>query len=241
MNAQGSSTVSKSATAHAQPPLAASRLIAEDPLLLPSLISSRICHDLISPVNALSNGVEFMTGPGGGDDGRAQALKIIGDSVSLATARLQYFRACFGAGGALGDHAQLSALRELTEGYLQGSRVSLDWEDSPETLDRDATRLMLTLVLLGIEALPRGGVLRVGVVRKEALILVVLADGPMIRVSDDRAALCLSGQLADPAETRVEPKDAPALLAHELAVVLGADLRVVVEEGRATFAATVSG
>ena len=127
-----------------------------DDAALASSLSSRICHDLASPIGALGNGVEFLSGRVD-DATREHATKVIEDSVRQAAARLAFYRAAFGMGGSLGENARLSELRDMTAAILQGGRVQLDWETGEEEIARGPMRVMLNLVLLGAESLPRGG------------------------------------------------------------------------------------
>ncbi|MEL6977139.1 MAG: histidine phosphotransferase family protein [Pseudomonadota bacterium] len=215
-----------------------------DELTLVSMLSSRICHDLVGPIGALGNGVEFLNGQV--DEGtRDHAIRVISDSVSQASARLQFYRAAFGMGGSLSDQTRLSDLRDLTEMLLEGGRVSLDWEpDEREEISRGATRLMMNLILLGVETLPRGGVLRAGLVRPDGArnaherMMLVVAEGPMLKLTPRIKSLLLRGALsADDAP--LEPKESPAVLTHRIAQSIAARLNCAEEEDHVILAATL--
>ncbi|WP_106159606.1 histidine phosphotransferase family protein [Hasllibacter halocynthiae] len=108
---------------------------------LPALVASRICHDLVSPLGAIGNGLELieMTGAPGKPE-----MALIGESAADATARIRFFRVAFGAaapGAAIGAEEVRSALA----GRARGSRMALDWgvRDSLTRLEAKAAFLAL--------------------------------------------------------------------------------------------------
>lgn len=121
-----------------------------------SLLCSRICHDLVSPVGAIINGLEVLAD----DDDRdmqAHALSLIGDSAESASAKLKFMRIAFGAAATLGDTFSSQDIGAIVEAMVKGGRITIDWAGVRGSLPRDRTKLLLNLVLLGFEALPRGG------------------------------------------------------------------------------------
>lgn len=124
-------------------------------LALLSLIASRICHDLASPVGAAANGAELLVDESDAAM-REQAVDLIGQSAAQATIRINYFRLAFGAAG--GDEPQaLARLRTVADDYFAGGRVKIDWLGTEATLPRGEARLLLGLVLVAAQSLPRGG------------------------------------------------------------------------------------
>lgn len=215
-----------------------------DDLTLVSMLSSRICHDLVGPIGALGNGVEFLSGKVD-EATRDSAVQLIADSARLASAKLQFYRAAFGVGGSLSDQARLSELRDMTAAILEGGRVQLDWEPGEEEIGRGAMRLMMNLILIGVESLPRGGVLRAGVVIPENAafegerMLLVVAESAMRRLSPRVSSLLLTGGLPEDEERGMEPKESPALLTHRLGAAYGARLSAVVEDDHVILAAAL--
>ena len=121
-----------------------------------ALIGSRICHDLISPLGAIGNGVELL-GMAGVMNGPEVAL--ISESVMNANARIRYFRIAFGAargGQMIGRDEILSILRDMSA----GSRVRVEW-DSDENLLRQQVKLAFLLIQCFETALPYGGTINV--------------------------------------------------------------------------------
>ena len=132
-------------------------MTATIPLNVLELACSRLCHDLISPVGAINNGVELCQELDGGMADEAMAL--IADSGRRAAARLRAFRLAFGAAGGqagLGAEDARSALGD----YLEGGKVALDWPaigPAPAPWPIGAARLAVLAGLLAEEALIHGG------------------------------------------------------------------------------------
>ena len=126
--------------------------MATTPVDLAALVGSRICHDLISPLGAISNGVELlsMTGAMTGPE-----MALISESVESANARIRYFRIAFGAADIsqeLGQPEILSVLADVT----RGGRVRIDWTPAQNCARRDVKLAFLLLQCLD-SAMPYGG------------------------------------------------------------------------------------
>ena len=128
---------------------------------LAALIASRICHDLISPIGAIGNGVELLAMEPGG---QSPEMALISESVANANARIRFFRISFGA--ASGDQriARSEVLSVLTD-LTRGGRISFAWT-SPSDLSRREVRLAFLLLQCLETALAYGG--RVKVLRDDA-------------------------------------------------------------------------
>lgn len=125
-----------------------------DPLQLAALVSSRLCHDLISPIGAIGNGLELLqsTLPG------APELDLIADSAATAAAKIRFFRIAFGAAGP-SDTLDARTVAEAVRGMYATGRLSVEFPQGG--LPRTVGRLAFLLVLCGESALPLGGVLNV--------------------------------------------------------------------------------
>lgn len=207
-----------------------------DDLQLAALLSSRICHDLVGPVGALNNGVEIVS-DSGDSDLRDHAMSLIASSAKQARARLEYFRAAFGAGGSLGDSAHPSEVHGMAAAFIEGGRIQLEWTPDGDDIPRTQVRLLLNLILVGIEALPRGGLLRVGVLPREINNMIVMAEGRSAKMSPRTRMILSEGVIDD--EKPLEPKEAPLLLTYRLAQSLGAELSFGDDVDRVVIAATV--
>ncbi|MBT8154440.1 histidine phosphotransferase [Epibacterium ulvae] len=125
--------------------------MAVDNVNLATLIGSRICHDLISPVGAINNGLELL-GMAGAVDG--PELELISDSVGNANARIRFFRIAFGAAGeqGLGKAEVTSVLDDLSK----GGRLKYQWHPA-EAIPRAEVRAVFLAALCLESALPYGG------------------------------------------------------------------------------------
>ena len=188
---------------------------------LASLLCSRLCHDLMSPVGALNNGIELLadeTDP----DMQEKCLELLADSARATANKLKFFRLAFGAGGGFADEIDTREAEAALEGLFGDGKVELGWAVSDEKLPKGAIRLLLNLALLAGDALVRGGRLDVGAERGSAGIeIAVRAEGP--RVLLDPA---LRETLATGGKGMIEPRAAGAWLAHQLAADGGGSLRL---------------
>jgi histidine phosphotransferase ChpT len=131
-------------------------------LRVAELLTSRLCHDLVGPIGAVGNGLELL---GDEEFGMADdAMKLTTSSARQASNILQFFRLAYGMAGArVGpDYAQL---RDLSAALLEPSRTKLDWTSvqAPEGAPDGLAKVLLNMVALGHEALPRGGRLKVAI------------------------------------------------------------------------------
>ncbi len=191
-------------------------------LQLAALLCSRVCHDLISPVGAIANGLEVLNDD---DDEmmREHAMSLIQSSAQQASAKLQFARLAFGAAGAAGDNIDLGDAREVTLGLLKSGKVTLEWPTDGQSLPKNAVKLLLNLILIGIDAIPRGGSLHVsGNDADGGLTIEIRAEGEKAKVADDIRDMLLSDEtppLEDMSARSIQPH-LSALVARELGVEL---------------------
>ena len=124
------------------------------------LLCSRLCHDLVGPVGAVNAGLELFEEMDGGED----ALAMVGRSAKQMGTRLGFYRMAFGLGGA--ETAVMGQARKLAVEFMTEGKVDLDWpaDDVDQGLfPTNACKLVLSMILIGIECLPRGGSLAVRV------------------------------------------------------------------------------
>jgi len=129
--------------------------ISLEPLDLAALLCSRVCHDVISPVGAIVNALEVLEE----DDPsmRDFALELIKKSARNASARLQFARLAFGAAGSAGAMIDLGDAGNVANGFLNDEKLSLDWEAPRALLPKNQVKLLLNLLMLAAQAVPRGG------------------------------------------------------------------------------------
>ena len=124
---------------------------------LANLVGSRICHDLISPIGAINNGVELLALT---DGGTGAELALIKQSVESAAARIKFFRIAYGAATPVQTVAR-SEIRAILAALSDTGRISYEW-----TLDDDQSRQKVRCIFLLLQALetalPLGGAIGVG-------------------------------------------------------------------------------
>jgi histidine phosphotransferase ChpT len=194
-----------------------------NPVELASLLCSRLCHDLMSPVGALNNGIELLadeTDP----EMREKCLELLADSARASANKLKFFRLAFGAAGGFGEEIDTREAEIALEGLFGSERrIELNWVVSDEKLPKDAVKLVLNLAMLAGDALVRGGHLDVGAERRDAEIeLAVRAEGPRILLDPALRNTLATGGDGSP----VEPRAAGAWLAHNMITSAGGTIRL---------------
>ena len=190
---------------------------------LASLLCSRLCHDLMSPVGALNNGIELLADEQD-PEMREKCLELLADSARASANKLKFFRLAFGAAGGFGDEIDANEAQAALEGVFGPERrIELGWMVAGDKLPKGAAKLLLNLALLAGDALVRGGRLDVGAEDRDGEIeLVIRADGPRILLDPVlRETLATGG-----AGGTVEPRAAGAWLAHSLAAEAGGSIQL---------------
>jgi histidine phosphotransferase ChpT len=190
---------------------------------LASLLCSRLCHDLLSPVGALNNGLELMADEQD-PEMRERCLELLNESARASANKLKFFRLAFGAAGGFGDRIDTREARAALEGLFGADRrVELGWMVEDDELPKGAVKLLLNLALIAGDALVRGGRLDVGAESGERnLELAIRAEGPRILLDPALRETIQKGS----ADGTVEPRCAGAWLAHELAAQAGGEIRL---------------
>jgi len=162
-------------------------------LELAALVSSRICHDVINPVSAISNGLEMLAEEP--DQAmRDAAMELIRKSAAQASAKLQFARLAFGAAGSAGAEIDLRDAEKVARDFVAGTgKHQVAWQGPAATLPKNKVKLLLNLVALGVIALPRGGTVNVEILgTPPAVNFIVRAKGDSARLTDQVKSL-LSG------------------------------------------------
>ncbi len=190
---------------------------------LASLLCSRLCHDLLSPVGALNNGIELLADEQD-PEMRERCLELLAESARASANKLKFFRLAFGAGGGFGDEIDTREARGALEGlYGAEKRIELGWMVAGDRLPKGAVKLLLNLAMIAGDALVRGGRLDVGAERSdEAIEMVIRAEGPRVLVDPILRETIVKGG----ANGTVEPRAAGAWLAHGLAAEAGGTIKL---------------
>ncbi len=195
---------------------------------LAALLCSKLCHDLLSPVGAINNGLELLedeTDP----EMRDRCMDLLADSARASADKLKYFRLAFGAAGGFGDEVDPAEAKQLVESLVgdQG-KITLGWAVQTGAVPKKAIKILLNLALIAREALVRGGKLDVGAEQGDNGVEVVIrAEGPKIAL-DDGIRAALEGTLP---QSELTARTAAAWMSRELSCAEGGDLRVSPSSG----------
>ena len=202
-----------------------------------SLLCSRLCHDLLSPVGALNNGLELLADEND-PDMRARCLDLLTESARASANKLKFFRLAFGAAGGFGEAVDAREARAAIEGlYGADGRIAIGWMIEEATLSKTAIKVLLNLALIAGDALVRGGRLDIGaeVVGKRTDI-AIRAEGPRIVLDPELRNAVMGGT----SEDGLTPRAAAAWLVHRLAIDSGGRAQVSDGEGFLLFGATLN-
>jgi histidine phosphotransferase ChpT len=137
-----------------------SGLITLDALDLAALLCSRVCHDLISPAGAIVNGLEVLE-ESKDEETKTFALDLIKKSARTASARLQFCRIAFGAAGSASAQVDLGDAENVARGIIEDEKVKLAWNLPRALLPKNRVKLLLNMLLVATQSIPRGGILAV--------------------------------------------------------------------------------
>ena len=149
---------------------------------LAALLCSRVCHDLISPVGAIVNGLEVLEEEK--DEATKEfALDLIKKSARTASAKLQFCRIAFGAAGSAGAQIDLGDAEGIARGLLEDEKTKIAWNLPRALSPKNRVKLLLNMLLIAGQAIPRGGKISVDPVGSgESMGFKVTAAGANAKV-----------------------------------------------------------
>jgi len=167
-----------------------------DSLDLAALISSRLCHDVISPVGAIVNGLEVLEEEN--DPAmREIALDLVRKSAEQASARLQFARLAFGAAGSAGAQIDVGDAEQVARGFVRDAKAEMSWSAPRVLLPKNKVKLLLNLLVIAMGTVPRGGTVVVTVEGNEPdTVFKIVTTGPMLRIPNGVVEL-VAGQPED--------------------------------------------
>jgi histidine phosphotransferase ChpT len=191
---------------------------------LASLLCSRLCHDLMSPVGALNNGIELMADEQD-PEMRDRCVELLADSAKATANKLKFFRLAFGAGGGFGDLIDANEARIALEGIFGAERrIELGWMVADDKLSKGAMKLLLNLALIVGDALVRGGRLDIGAeTTGDGLEIAIRGEGPRVMLDAGLREMLVNGA---PDDGQIEPRAAGAWLAKALAQEAGGTIQL---------------
>ncbi len=205
---------------------------------LAAMLCSRLCHDMLSPVGALANGLELLADEQD-PEMRARCMELLEQSARISADKLKFFRLAFGAAGGFGEAIPIDEAQSVIDALASDAkRVQINWAIAEPSLPKPAVKVLLNLAQIALDALVRGGTLDIGAERRDGAVeIVARARGDRIAF-DEAIGRALQGDLA-PGEvtSRTAAAHMIAVLAEEMdgglqyklgdgALVLGAVLPV---------------
>ena len=203
-----------------------------DAVDLSALISSRVCHDLINPVGAISSGLEVLDDPELDGAMREAAFDLIRSGASKAIALLSYARLAYGAAGGFGAQISLDDARKVLGELFDTTKAELDWQLEGGLAAKENVKVLLTLAYAAADGVPRGGVVKISGTIAD---FVIEATGKKVLLPNGLAE-ALSGDTDE-----LTPKFTPALIASRLAEDRGGAITATLENETLTFTAKMPG
>ena len=197
--------------------------MAENDVDLAALLCSRLCHDLLSPVGAMNNGLELLADEHD-PEMRKRCMDLLAESAKSAADKLKFFRLAFGAAGGFGSEVDPAEARAVVEPLVTATkRTELIWSVPSVLMPKRAVKVLLNLVLIANDALVRGGKLHVGAeLRDGEQEIVIHADGPRV-IFDETVRNTLEGKMA---ASQIDSRTAAAWMVHSLCMQNGGSVQI---------------
>lgn len=147
---------------------------------LAALLCARICHDLVSPVGALGTAIEIL-GDEDNVDMHEDAMTLVKNSSRQAAAKLKFLRLAFGAGGSAPGIIAVEEIRSLIGDMYKDAKPDIVYDFHDDGIDKARARILLNMTMLGVQAVPRGGEVRIATTEDA---LTITSTGPRARLDD---------------------------------------------------------
>ncbi len=191
------------------------------------LLASKICHDLISPIGAISNGIEVMEEIGGDS---SEIVPLLSFSAAQANAKLKTLRLAYGLGGSDPSIKPTDVHKVFGEFISGENRISQDWDpytDLSPNSKKGFAKVLISSLMLAAEALPKGGVLSVK--QDDNGVVVITGEGENAHFRDGY----LHALEHKTPSSKLDPKLVHAYITGILAKHYGFD--ITVEEAKNNF------
>jgi histidine phosphotransferase ChpT len=187
---------------------------------LAALLCSRLCHDLISPVGAIINGLEVME-EDKDEETKTFALDLIKKSATQASAKLQFYRLAFGAAGSAGAQIELGDAEKAARGLLEDGKTTLVWNLPRALVAKNRVKLLLNMLMVASGSIPRGGTLTADPIGEG---YQVTARGLNARLGPATADL-LAGSPAEPVSAHAIQPVYTGILARDCGLAISAGVQ----------------
>lgn len=178
-----------------------------DAIALSALISSRVCHDLINPVGALSSGLEVLDDPSMEGAMREAAMDLVRTGAKKAIALLAYARLAYGAAGGFGAQISLDDAKKALSDLFEITKADLEWGVGTGLAAKENVKALMVLAYAASDCVPRGGVVSI---EGDLSDFTITATGKKMLLNDDFVS-ALRGDATD-----ITPKNTPALIISQL-------------------------
>lgn len=202
----------------------------EDPdaLALSALLSSRVCHDLINPVGALSSGLEVLDDPAMEGAMREAAMDLVRSGAKKAIALLSYARLAYGAAGGFGAQISLEDAQKALVDLFAITKADLDWGIGAGLAAKEKVKVLMVLAYAAADCVPRGGLVSI---EGDIDNFTITATGKKLLLNDDLVR-ALGGDANE-----ITPKLTPAFIASRLVETAGGTIKVERTEEEVIFRA----
>lgn len=206
-----------------------------DALTLCALISSKICHDLISPIGAMANGVEVLADEDD-EEMREHAMALLEASSESASAKLQFARLAFGASGSRGLDIETDEGRNACALVYGKAKQQVAWNIENQHAHKDVVKILLNLVYIAVDCIPRGGVVEVSLAREgDERSLSVVAAGDRAKINEE-----IVNALTDKTEiSELDARSIQPFLTNITAKSLNASIQIDLGDDTVSFQSTV--
>jgi len=202
--------------------MSATAIAKVESLDLAALLCSRVCHDLISPVGAIVNGLEVMEDDND-QETKAFAMDLIKKSVKQSSAKRQFCRLAFGAAGSAGAQIDLGDAEKVARGFLEDDKTSIAWNLPRLYMAKNRVKLLLNMLLIAGQSIPRGGKLVVDPVGEgDAMGFRISATGGYAKVPQAVPELLAGGSHDGSVDAHAVQPYYTGLLARDCGLTVGA-------------------
>ena len=206
------------------------------PTDLAAMLCSRLCHDMLSPVGALSNGLELLADEQDAEM-RAQCIALLEQSAKISTDKLKFFRLAFGAAGGFGDAVPIEEAQDVINALASDAkRVELNWAISENSLPKPAVKVLLNLAQIALDALVRGGTLDIGAEKRDGNFEIVARATSEKIAFDETIGRALQNELSD---EEISSRTAAAHMIALVAEETGGALQYQIADGALVLGAVI--
>jgi histidine phosphotransferase ChpT len=200
---------------------------------LAAMLCSRVCHDLISPVGAIGNGLEVLADPE--QAGMAEfANELIVNSARQARAKLEFARLAFGASSAAGTDIDTRDAEQVATSFMEGEKADLVWKPPAVLLPKNKVKMLLNMLLISSGSVPRGGTVTVDIGGEPgAETFSITSTGTRVLIPSGAAEL-IAGM---PADGRIDAQVIQPFYTGLLAREAGLEISITLYDDRVEFLA----